>query len=424
MKVICGPASTLPDRARANVRLFSLFSNPGLAHVGWAARGWPDSIRKAGIVVPQNVWDFSTLCLAAACADFGVSRIGSPDGWTREIELDVAVSDPGHWNALSDQIAACFSFLTGDIWSVSFRAGGEPAPVAKKPVLVERSCVSLLSGGLDSLVGGIDEVAAGRAPLFVSHLARGDGANQKRFAWRLAPGIAHFQWNSNINPARAKETSQRGRSLIFLGYAVLAAAALRSFHHEGTADVVVPENGFISLNVPLTPSRHGSLSTRTTHPLFLDAVQRILDSAGIGVALRFPYRHATKGEMLKACADRQLLRSMATQSVSCGKYLRNKYVQCGRCIPCLVRRASFLHAGIKDETKYGNANLRDAGRDKGPNDIGALSHAIVRLRQQGVKKLIGASLAFATQDERDRLADVVERGFNELEALLHLHKVL
>ena len=35
-------------------------------------------------------------------------------------------------------------------------------------------CVSLFSGGLDSAIGAIDLLAAGRAPLLVSHAYKGD----------------------------------------------------------------------------------------------------------------------------------------------------------------------------------------------------------------------------------------------------------
>ena len=42
-------------------------------------------------------------------------------------------------------------------------------------------------------------------------------------------------------------------------------------------DIYVPENGFISINTPLTRRRIGSLSTRTTHPYFINSLQLIFN---------------------------------------------------------------------------------------------------------------------------------------------------
>ena len=45
--------------------------------------------------------------------------------------------------------------------------------------------------------------------------------------------------------------------------------------------VYIPENGFIGLNIPLTNSRKGSCSTRTTHPYFIKSINEILEDIGI-----------------------------------------------------------------------------------------------------------------------------------------------
>ena len=51
-------------------------------------------------------------------------RDDSPDGWTRQLELEVAVSDPAFWTAQSDLLNDMLRFLTTDIWNVSFMEGG------------------------------------------------------------------------------------------------------------------------------------------------------------------------------------------------------------------------------------------------------------------------------------------------------------
>ena len=127
-----------------------------------------------------------------------------------------------------------------------------------------------------------------------------------------------------------------------------------SQHRRGElVELLIPENGFISLNVPLTPLRIGSLSTRTTHPFFLQQVQVNLGCRRFPcVRLSNPYQLKTKGEILVECMDQPLLRELAFQSTSCGRFSRFNYEHCGRCVPCLVRRAAFLHWGMGDDTSY------------------------------------------------------------------------
>src|SRR5690606_33855127 len=140
------------------------------------------------------------------------------------------------------------------------------------------------------------------------------------------------------------------RSIIFLAYGLLAASALRASSEGTSISLVVPENGFISMNVPLTNLRLGSLSTRTTHPYFLRQIQRVWAAVGLNVEITNPYQFRTKGELLVGCEHQNLLQTLASQSTSCGRFGRYGYKHCGRCIPCLVRRAAFLKWGQPDKT--------------------------------------------------------------------------
>ena len=72
------------------------------------------------------------------------------------------------------------------------------------------------------------------------------------------------------------ENTSRGRSLLFLCGALTIASIMGD-----NIPVYIPENGFIGLNIPLTDSRRGSCSTRTTHPYFLGCFRDILVAVGI-----------------------------------------------------------------------------------------------------------------------------------------------
>src|SRR5262249_10254256 len=116
----------------------------------------------------------------------------------------------------------------------------------------------------------------------------------------------------------------------------------------------VPENGFIGINVPLTRSRVGSASTRTTHPHFMNQLGAAATAIGVPNPVLNPYRLRTKGEMLAESPNAELLRRMAPLSVSCShpkpaRYAGRKQAHCGSCFPCLIRRASLAHVGWDDD---------------------------------------------------------------------------
>ena len=99
-----------------------------------------------------------------------------------------------------------------------------------------------------------------------------------------------------------KETTLRSRSFLFLSMAVLVADSI-----DETMPVHIPENGTISLNYPLTPSRRSSCSTRTTHPHFVELMEEFLRAIGLNHSIINDYQTCTKGEMVEECADQDLL---------------------------------------------------------------------------------------------------------------------
>ncbi|WP_240161134.1 Qat anti-phage system QueC-like protein QatC [Burkholderia sp. Ax-1719] len=419
------PAASIPNELDEDTEYFSLYANTGRQDVGRISSGWVRVLSRCGFAPPSAVWDFVTIALAVAAADIACHRQGSADGWTRMIQLDVALHEPDCWIAQRSSLERTFRFLTGDFWTLNFLEGGVAPPASTALRETEADCVALLSGGLDSLVGGIDLNVAGRTPLFVSQMAKGDSETQKLFARTLDGGERHFQWNHRITVPHTTERSTRGRSIVFLAFALLASTTLPAWQAGDTTELVIPENGFISLNIALNAGRFGSYSTKTTHPTFLDGIQQAFDAVGLRVRLTRPYQFATKGELLRNCSDGTQLVELARHSTSCGRFGYYNYTHCGRCVPCLVRRASFLQAGIADPTsRYIFPDLATAGRERGPNDIGSVAAAYVNYSEKGVDRLIGSALSFAQPGERTAYSGVFARGMDELGELLRVHNVL
>ncbi|QKZ04870.1 Qat anti-phage system QueC-like protein QatC [Pseudomonas eucalypticola] len=414
IKVICARAEQLPAELQPGERAFSYFKSARRAGVGTIAKGWHGSLKRKGFRPSPATWDFVQFCLAVCATDLCGMRNTSADGWTRTIELSVGLHEPLRWEPYRAELEQLLKVLTGDYWTLIFTGAGMPPPEGRF-VAKPQDCVSLLSGGLDSLIGGLDLVAQGRRPLFVSQLAHEDSQRQRDYAQLLGGDGAHYQWSHGISFKGPKEPSTRARSLAFYAFAVLATSRLA----DPCPTLFIPENGFICVNPPLVPGRVSSLSTRTTHPLFIAKLQQVLDGIGVNVQLELPYRFKTKGEMMNDCLDPVRLQQLAWQTTSCGRFRTYNRTHCGRCVPCMIRRAAFTAwTGGNDDTQYVYSSLVGSDKSSGPDDPMAVAQAVLTTRSKGIDRFLGASLAFAPVDERPQYRSVLTNGIQELEALL------
>lgn len=418
-RVVCLPAHLLPNRLNPDAFYFSMYSVSPSSLIGHVASRFRTYVERAGLCPDANTWDFLTFALSVSAADKVISRATSPNGWTRQIHLQFAVHDVSLWQGLKSKLEAMLKFLTGDYWLLEFIVDSMPLPCARKRQVYNADCVALLSGGMDSLVGVIDLVSERHAPLLVSHVVRGNGAIQRAFAQQVSPHSGFFHWNEAIKlPSTAQgESSTRARSIVFFAFAALATTGVPAFLNQ-KKDIYVAENGFISLNVSLNPARISSLSTKTTHPVYMDHLRSVWDELGLNLSLNTPYKFHTKGEMLIHCKDQILMRRLIGQTVSCGKYAVHKLTHCGRCVPCMIRRAAFQKAGILDTTKYVYQSLRNAGHGRHPNDIGAMAMQCVMAERQDIMAKVIGEFAFANCNDRSNFMSVYKRGLLEVKDFL------
>jgi hypothetical protein len=406
------------------VRLYEKSCGAGEATAGAAAR---DVVRRARLLPAPAAWDLLSFALMVTVADLAARRDRSPDGWTREIELIVPVADPDRWRPHQGRLAGLLRLMTTDRWEIEF-CHGTPPPFKQKrqraPIFPDQDCVSLLSGGLDSLVGLLDLLAAGRRPFAVSQTVRGDAKKQQQFAAVDSGTVRHLQLGHAASTGVDDERSQRARSFIFLAFGVLAATATAAHRDCGTIDLHVPENGFIALNPPLTGLRLGALSTRTAHPNLLRGLEEVFAATELRVSLINPYAQKTKGEMLSSCGDQMRLAALAATSTSCGRFLHYGYTHCGRCVPCQVRRAALLHWGVEDTTSYVYHDLgQDDADHAGFDDVRAVQIAVQTVRKDGLDAWLGTTLAAVPVGERAALQAMIGRGIKELASLHRAHDV-
>ena len=414
-----------PNKGRIPVHLYG--SRPD--QEGAAALGWRiyDEISRVNAPLDPIAFDFLSLALAVTAADTFASRDEAADGWARNIRLTVALADPVRWKPVLPLLQRALDFLSGDEWTLKVIAGGEQLPAFRTRVLrtIEpQQCDSacLFSGGLDSAIGVLDLRKQGRNPILVSHAYTHDANRQEEILPHLGKGVVRF--GAQASPkgwlGRGNDVQMRTRSFNFLAMGVLMASGLIKQGVQRTT-LFVPENGLIALNPPLTPRRIGALSTRTTHPYYLGLVQQVLNAVGISVDLENPYADLTKGEMMTNCLDPVPLAAIAARTVSCGKWKR-RGEQCGRCVPCLIRRAAFHRAGWKDATQYQLEGRKlqqflDYGND--PDDLMAMILAARRIKSMDFDKWVALTgpmpLGAANRAAR---VDAVCRGMIEVESFL------
>jgi hypothetical protein len=383
--------------------------------------------------------DFLLIASTVYSLDKLINRETGKDNWTREFSVTIPVSKIDVWNKVKVDLDRCLSFLTGDNWDMHF-VSQESTPVRPIPpkrgqriIIPTGNAISLFSGGLDSLVGVIDWLASHPDQKLVvvgHHDAKMPGPfdDQKKLLEKLCseyPKRIHdilVRVGHDDEIVKKTEITLRGRSLIFIALGIFVASSFGP-----SIPLLIPENGTIALNVPLTPSRRGSCSTRTAHPYYLTLLSRVLNGVGLTNPIINPLELKTKGEAVEQCLNPTLLQRAALESVSCAKRGHKKHFthrdakSCGRCMPCIYRRAA-LHKNGLDTERYGDdfcqgevPILQDEDKSK---DIRAC-FSFLNLNPS-IDEISTRLLANGSLDSRQLqvYAEMVQRSMDEIRALI------
>jgi len=282
------------------------------------------------------------------------------DKWRRDILVSLGVRNPDFWSQASIHrcLADVLAFATDDVWSFHFTR----APVEQNPSLFlgfdvnaamgDPDQVILVSGGLDSACAVVEQhVTFGRQPVLVSHSP----------AFHLASRQDHVRdhiaqrfrdWTFPLVPMAVNrsdgsdpmEYSMRTRAFLFASMGALIAVNL------GLRDIVLADNGVVSLNLPLNDQIIGAHASRCTHPRFIRLFNELLKAVfnERGPILVNPLAARTRAEtlqILKDCRFEQLV--AATISCSHVQGLTGSQPQCGVCSQCIDRRAGTEAAGLQ-----------------------------------------------------------------------------
>lgn len=387
--------------------------------------------------------DLYIIALSVYSLDKRISRRMFEDCWTRDITVSIPVLQFENWHGTENSWNTMLSFLTGDRWKITFRPTAAVCSHHKRAsrIVIDLSrcnCVSLFSGGLDSFCGAIRLLDSGLSPCLVGHneypklriKQEGFAESFRKFypeqdsqflgftAGTLAP---HSFTDGDALPGA--ENTSRGRSLLFLSFALTIAGILG----EDTP-VYIPENGFIGINVALTNSRMGSCSTRTTHPYFIRAFKAILLSAGIKNPIENIFSYDSKREIVRMVNDRPAFLEGFMDTISCSHPCQARYsktgsreypINCGYCYPCLIRKCSLLDvddSGDYSHKQSPSAFLSEFSESEKSLDLSAVLNSIYRFKHSTGKQIRQTirNTGPLTEDEVEKYERLYVSGMNDL----------
>lgn len=376
--------------------------------------------------VPSCLVDLFYLSTVVYGIDRSISRsLYSLDGWSRELHVTMKLSNHELFMRNKEKVDNMLSFLTGDIWDIHYEGTEIPemASVDIREMHEDYGQVNLFSGGMDSFIGAIDYLAAPHEKKLClishyDHKMKGPLDDQKDAQNALQPYSNDFYHLPSVAifPISSNEKTCRSRSFIFITIASLVA----SWKQIG---IVVPENGSVSLNFPLSPSRRGACSTRTTHVLFVNQLKEVLASLNTPIEIENPYEFQTKGTMVRNCKNQELLLDTLDKTNSCGKRNMRQHMtdktasHCGRCMPCMYRRASLI--GYKDLTTYGDT-LVQLYHDKGErsDDFFAMINFLhLKLSDDDIRKELRIA-GLGRLDTFEKYVQLVKETREELKAMI------
>lgn len=377
--------------------------------------------------------DLLRAAIAVYSIDLRIGRYHGFDNWTRELVLNLPVSDVTIWSGALPTLQTLLRFLTGDRWTINIRpqVEGRPSPVKRfwdKGASPEVDAVTLFSGGLDSFIGAVELTSNLSDACLVGHYDDGTTSSTQDSLLQcfrtsrqsLSLPFLKFRVEPPKKLTGEEEPSKRSRSFLFLTLGTVVAATL---HQPGTLRVA--ENGFIGINAPLIITRLGSLSTRTTHPHTFELFKRLLEMLKINVNIETPYMHMTKGEMIQRVISDTAFNACYKITLSCAHPQATRYLgmspntHCGYCVPCIIRRAAFSHVGLDPADTYAVNILPRSPAKRKSHDLRAFLAAIeTHHPARAIRAILSSGPISAEPTLIAQYAAVYNRGLEEVNQFL------
>lgn len=355
------------------------------------------------------------------------------------IHIILPVRNPSFLNKASivEKLCKLLYWTTASRWTFEFQTRqDEGRDVERQPLLLSTRPhvdeIALWSGGLDALAGLCTRLQQNNGRNFMLF---GTGSSDNVYArQRSVFECALTAFPSQLSLCRVplrfsnstehiKNKFSRARGVVFtlLGSACSYLMGRKKLH--------LYENGVGAINLPYRKSALGLDHSRSVHPLTLLQVSETVSTIFTeDFEVENPFLFWTKGEMCQALTD-ELGKTLILATTSCDSPHRKKYVQCGYCSSCLLRRQALAAAGIDDPSRYVVPHGESPAGDTGLY----LRHMLTQVST--IKELLGAENDFSSQwqaftrrfPELDSISDRIEatgtkEGSSTKKKLLRLYQ--
>lgn len=292
-------------------------------------------------------------CMTKRGSKEAVSDDPYDEYWNVDLNFFIPVLEFDFWNKeeVKSLLSEALSFAVGHNYKFNFCSWIE---VNKQLLLgiptqkLDIDCISMFSGGLDSLYSSMLLIEEGRKPLLLSH-----NSNNKLLPKRTALKEELEQsYNTNLIkwelPARKKrgssvEFTQRSRSFVYACLGIGFAKCL------DLKDVYLSDNGIVSFNLRSTDQNIGTLNTRSTNPKLIYYVNELSKFMWKDKAPKVENKliHLTKADVVKGIKELNQDKLLPlTHSCVSTHGLFNAEPFCGVCSQCVDRRFAVQYAEI------------------------------------------------------------------------------
>lgn len=377
--VLCEGASG-GQAGSASAEVIQLAALDPRPNVRFEIKGFHDRFPKD---LPDRLEDFLLVAAHVYSADGRVPRGTERDvfaaKWSRDFHFIIPVLDASFWGRpeIVEQLSRTLEFITGDRFTFEFTPRERRLPIQMRFELADMhegsqppDTAVCFSGGLDSLAAVIACRSAGKHPMLVSHRPQAViDARQKELVDLLRSQDAdwhypHFSiWANRKGGKRAVEYTQRSRSFLFAVLAIVAAV------QKGVSEILLSDNGIVSINLPRSGQNVGTFLSRSTHPRFLEDVQTLcrMVTEDETMCVRNTLLFKTKQEVVEIAST--LNPGLIQQAVSCVHIEgRTKtHPHCGTCTQCIDRRFATIAAGMEehDLSDYYEKDILESPLDVG-----------------------------------------------------------
>lgn len=274
-------------------------------------------------------------------------RVSTGSLSTRKIEIKIDVSNIEKWLKVKEVLEKTVSFVTYDTIKYKFNESKELKIINKNKKLdLEADCVSLFSGGLDSLSGSKYLNDKGKRSKFVS-VQHGKTKTLLKEVYEESHPGPHIIFRVRVpSPSTSKwsrESTQFSRSLMYLSFGLAVAKEL------DINELFIPESGVVATQVGLN---EGRLVSRTVNPTFIEYYRELISNLfpKWDIKIENPYKYNTKAEVVENLIPGKLDAIRKTNSCSHTIWYGSK--PCGLCMQCIMRNISLAANGLDPKEDF------------------------------------------------------------------------